>query len=273
MITNPYYFFKFKGSNTSGGGTGSCVMDKSDPVPTNHGGLESGTVISGLTPCEVLNMILYPYEYPKFNSFYIDLQPTILEVGDKITGGIRTFKWTTSHQENIIDNTIKITDVNASTVLGENLANDGTEDLDIGLDKVKTTPNSSYTWKIEAKNTKNQTFSRNFTVYWRARVYWGNSVNSVVNENEVKNNFSSQLKSDFSGDYNYINSGKEEYYYILFPDSFGSISEWKDKDTGFGVDYTQLDNINITNSFGVTLSYKVYRTTYKQTSDLHSKIS
>ena len=272
MITNPYYFFK-GGNATGSGGSGGCLMNENNPIPSNHGGLESGTNINGLTPCDVLDMILYPYEYPSFGSFYLDSQSTTLEVGDKIAGGTRTFKWTTSHQENIVDNTIKITDINTSTVLGENLTNDGTEDLDIGSDKVKTTPNSSYTWRIEAKNTKNQTFSRNYTVHWRAKVFWGNSINATVDENEVKNNFTSQLKSNFTGNYNYTNGGQEEYYYILFPDSLGSISNWKDTDTGFGVDYTQLDNINITNDFSVTLSYKVYRTTYKQTSDLHSSIS
>jgi hypothetical protein len=271
MVTNPYYFFK--GGSPTGGGSGGCIMENDNAVPTDHGGLESGTTIKGLSPCDVLNMILYPYQYPAFTSFYIDGQATILEIGDKISGGTRTFKWVTKNNENIVDNTLKITDVNTNTILGENLANDGSEDLDIGDDKVKTAPNSSYVWKIEGTNTKNEIFSRNFTVYWRAKVFWGNSVNDTITEDEVKNNFNSQLKSNFPGTYNYTNSGQEEYYYIVYPDTFGDLSEWKDTETGFGVDYTQLDNINITNDFNVTLSYKVYRTTYKQTSDLNSSIS
>jgi len=89
---------------------------------------------------------------------------------------------------------------------------------------------------------------------------------------EIKSK-NSALKSGFSGNYNYSNGGSEVYYFIAYPESWSNISSWVDSDTGFGVDYTQATNVDITNSYGVTVTYKVFRTTYKQTSDLHSSIS
>jgi len=255
------------------GDQAGCVMQTEDTVPETHGGLEAGTDINGLQPCEVLKMILFPYQYPAFTSFYIDGQVTQLEVGQVINGGVRTFKWTTSHSENIQENSIRIKDVNANAILGDNLANDGQEDLDIGDDKTSSGINSSYTWRISGINTKGQIFSRDFRVYWRARVYWGTSVNDTLTEDEVKNLENSALKSGYAGHYSFSIGSTNKYCYVIYPAEWGNINDWRDNESGFAVDFTYLDNINITNDYGITIEYKVLRTAYQQGSSLDSTIS
>jgi len=268
---NKKWYSIIYGDWNTGGGTGGCLMETSESVPETHGGLEAGTDINGLPPCDVLKMILYPYQYPQFTSFYIQNQPTTLEIGDSVTGGIRTFIWDTNHDENIQDNSIKIEDVTANVVLANALANDGTEALDIGDDKVSNQPNSTYTWRISGVNTKGDTFSRNFNVVWRARVYWGNSENDTLTGDEVKNLNNSALKANALGNYSFSYDGTEKYYYWVFPEDW-TFSGIKDIDTGFEVDWTEAGSVDVTNDFNVTLTYKLYRTTYKQASDLNSQV-
>ncbi len=254
--------------------SGNAVyMNAPDPLPQDHGGLEAGEIVDGMPVNEVLKRILFPYQYPSFTSFNIASQTQSLEVGDKVAGGTRTFNWSTINDENIKDNSISIIDVtNSNTTLVSGLANDGTEDVDIGADKSLTSP-GTYTWRITGENTKNQTFQRDFNVRWYYRVYWGANVNDTLTEADVKNLSNSQLKSGFAGTYNFTNSGNSEYYYIVYPDSWGDYNDWKDTDTGFGVDGTNAGTVDVTNDYGVTITYRMIRTTYQQTSDLHSQMS
>ncbi len=255
------------GLGGGGGGIGSgCTFSTSDPVPENHGGLESGTTITGLSACEVLQQILYPYQYPSFTAFYMDSQSTTLEVGDKVVGGTRSFRWNTSNSSNIQSGSIEIRDLTGGNVLVSNLDNDGQENVDIGNDKVLTS-SGSYTWQIRGLNTKNETFTRNYSVRWYYRVYWGPATTDTLDEAAVKALSNSQLKSSFAGTYNFNVVDGEDYYYIVYPDSWGSIGQAVDCDNGFGWDMSEAGTVNITNDYGVTTTYRLLRTTYKQTAD------
>jgi len=255
-----------------GGTGGGCIIERTDPVPSSHGGVEAGEVLQGKTPCEVLEQILYPYQYPAFTSFYIEGQATALEVGQSVAGGTRTFNWSTSNSSNVAPSSISISDMNVSSVLADGLDNDGTEALDIGADKVLTAP-GAYTWRIEGDNTKGGSFHRDYSVRWYYRVYWGANVNDSLTEADVKALSNSQLKSGFAGAYNFTNSGSSDYYYIVYPDSWGDYNDWKDTDTGFGVDGTNAGTVDVTNDFGVTITYRMVRTAYQQTSNLNSQLS
>jgi len=259
------------GSGGGGSGTG-CTMSISDPVPTSHGGLAAGTVIAGKSPCEVLEMILFPYQAPAFTAFYIEGQPTVLEVGDKVAGGVRTFKWSTSNSSNVLANTISIKNQAGDTLLS-NSANDGSEDVNIGADIVETTA-STYHWTISAVNTKNQTFTRSFNVSWEYRVYWGKDANATLDETGIKNLENSQLKTTYNGNYVFNNSaGDGLYYYVCYPDGFGSIHNWINNENGFGIDYTDNGTVDVTNTYGITITYRVLRTTYQQHGSLDTQIS
>ena len=257
----------------SGEGAGGCVMQTDQTVPEDHGGLEAGTDINGMKACDVLKLILFPYQYPQFTSFYIQGQGTTLEVGQCISAGSKHFVWSTSHSENVKENSISIKDVTANQVLAENLANDGSEDITI--DEIcNSTINGNHKWRITGVNTKNQTFSRDFDVYWRARVYWGSSANNTLTSDEVKNLANSALKPNFNGTYNFPNdNGTELYYYIVYPDSWGDYNSWKDTDSGFEVDATNAGTVDVTNDYNVTITYRLIRTTYKQTTALNSTMS
>jgi len=255
-------------------GTKIKSPDPSNPLsPTlvAVGGLEAGTDINGMAATDVLIKMLYPYQYPAFTSFAISGQATTLEIGNKVVGGVRDFTWATSNNSNIVADTVTIKDLSTGTVLASASANDGAESIDIGIDIVNSTPNASHAWRIEAKNTKDQTFSRDFRVYWRARVYVGNSTLDVLTESDVKA-LPNGLRSNVSGAFNFA-TATSSYFYIVYPDAWGDIGGWVDTDTGFAVDYTYTGTVNITNAFGVTMAYRLLRTTNQLSSNLNSNIS
>ena len=263
----------FYGGGFGGGAGQGCTIHNTDPVPVTHGGVQAGQVIAGMDSCEVLEAILFPYQAPSFTSFYIQGESTHVEIGYTVTGGVRTFKWSTSNSQNVTANSLSISDVTTSTVLGSGLANDGTEDLDIGSDITNTSSGAQHRWRISGTNSQNGTFSRDFTITWLPRVYWGYNENDTIDETAIKNLSTSALKSSYAGTYNFTNPDSAVYYYIVYPNSFGSFQNWIDTDTGFAVDYADNGTVDVTNDYGVTVTYRVFRTTYQQNSNLNSQMS
>ena len=261
-----------QGEGSGSGGNGGCTISVADPVPVTHGGLSAGTVIGGWDPCQVLERILFPYQYPSFTSFYIQGQTTSLEVGDVISGGVRSFRWSTNHNNNITPNTISINDITNSNGLISNTVNDGAEDLNIGADKSRTSV-GNYTWRISGQNTNGGTFHRDFTVTWYYRMFWGYSSQSSLTGADILSLQHSALRNGYSGNYNFTNPGSAVYYYIVYPDAWSLYSDWRDVATGFAVDGGQQGVVNVTNSFGVIIPYKVIRTTYLQNGNLNSSMS
>lgn len=254
------------GSST---GASGCVINRSDPIPITHGGLTSGTIIENMTPCQVLEQILYPYMKPQFTSFYIQDQQTTLEIGDSVHGGNRIFRWATINNNNISPNSISIRDKD-NNILAENLENTGSQSIEI--DTITNNSQSSFYWTIFGKDTKGEIFSRQFTVTWLPRIYWGNSTKAILEESDVKMLDNSKLASSVNGNYSFMSEVSPVYYYIVFPSNM-SFNKWIDVNSGFAVDYTIVGNIDITNDFGVTTTYTMIRTTYLQNGNLESRVS
>ena len=136
----------------------------------------------------MFDALLYPYQMPSVGSLSISGQGTSLEVGDTIIGGNRTFTWTTSYPGNVAPNTMIIKDVETSSVLGSNLANDFSEPLNIGGSITKTaidlgsSTSDNYKWNITGLNSNNGTLGfSTFTVTWEWRRYVGKSTNIILN--------------------------------------------------------------------------------------------
>lgn len=233
------------------------LYSNATPMPEEVGGYEIGDTFSDATLEQLFTNLLYPYQYPAVASFSISGQPTILEVGDSVTGGNRTFSWNFTNDVNIAANTVKVEDVTAGTVFGQTYANDDNQAIDIGIDITKPT-SSTHTWKISANNTKNQTISRNFNVNWRWRTYYGTSANESLTDTEVQALVSTSLDSNFTGNKTVGGGG---YKYFAYPTAFGQKTTFQDVINGFAVAMQPPSVISITNSFGISQDYYVHRTT------------
>jgi len=244
-----------KGDDGTGGGSGGTYTNFT-PVPTTIGGIEAGSTFDDEPLQDMWDMLLYPYQFPAFTSFSIQGQSTTLEVGQAVIGGIKTFLWNTSNQENIVDGDIKILQEFAVLVSGS--ANDGSETLDIGSDITKTSA-SSQRWTIETHNTNIELFSRNFNVYWRWRVYYGNDINPVLTSPEVLSLDNNLLSGSYSRIYSF--PAQQGYKYICYPAYYGMYNNAVDEDTGFAMAMEAPVTLSVVNNNGIAEDYFINRTT------------
>lgn len=252
-----------------GSGAGVSTDDayvRPTAVPTTIGGATVGTTFSG-TVADALDKILYPFIKPTFLTFYPSGQNATLEVGDKISGGLKTFIWTTSTSANININTIKIT--SNTTTLVDLSANDGTETIDIGADIIKTTA-TSHNFNIYGVDKENNSFSKLYTVSWRWKIYYGSSSLTVLNGLQVASLQGNVLGTSRASTYS---TTANDYKWICYPSSFGLATKFEDTATGFGVAMEAPLTISVTNAFGVATDYFCYRTTNSMASALNIKVS
>jgi len=139
-----------------GGGTYSGAT----PTNTVVGAIPVGYDPTGKTALELWEKAMVTYLLPAFSSFLITGQPTLAEIGESISG-IKTFTWGSVNNGNIQPNTIKIIDVTPATNLLTAGANDGSEALNIGTVVFTAAPRI---YRIEAVNTNNAVFQRDFTI-------------------------------------------------------------------------------------------------------------
>jgi len=237
-----------------GGGGGSSTYSNSNPTPETIGGITAGTTFSNKTMKEMWDMLLYKYLTPAFSSFSISGISSPLEVGEEVPSS-KTFTWATSNSGNITPNTITISDVTGGTTLASGLSNSGSHTI-VGDAVVKNVATNNV-WRISANQLEGAPISRNHTVNWQWRIYYGESASNVLDEAGIKALRVSNLSGSIAGNYSFQSGG---YKYICCSSDF-TISSMKDQATGFNVPYEPMYLVNVTNSFGITKSYRVYRTT------------
>ena len=142
-------------------------------------------------------------------------------------------------------------------VYGSNFASDGTEDINIGGDIIKSSAETN-TWKISAQNTRGQSISRNFNVNWRWRTYYGTSSQETLTESEIKSLISTSLDANFTGNKSVAGGG---YKYFAYPTDFGLKTNFQDVTSGFAVAMNPALTVTLVNDFGISTDYYVHRTT------------
>lgn len=244
------------GSGSAGGGGGDTYTNAT-PVPVTLGGIDSGSTFSSVPLTQMFDRLLYPYQAPAFTAFSISGQSTTLEVGDQITAGSKTFTWSTSNSSNVSGSTLRILDFTNNTTIASGLANDGTETVSISA--VSKSSATSHVYRISGSNTQGSGFSRDFTVNWRWRMYWGTSSLSSLAASDITGSLqSSSLVTNSTGTFSF---GAGGYKYIAYPTVFGLKSSFKDPSTGFDVDMQSAVTTAVSNSFGVGTNYYVHRST------------
>lgn len=239
------------------GGSPPQVLNTTTPTPTALGGIPAGTTFNSVPVEVVLQSLLYPYQAPTFSAFSISGQSTTLEVGATVTGANRTFTWTATNASNITANTVEIQNITGGTTsLAVGLANDGTEVLSFA-DVTKTTA-TTHVWRIRATNTQTTVFTRDFTVTWQWRRFFGESVNTTLTENQIEALRVNGLVSGFAGNYSFNAGG---YKWIAYPTVFGTATTFKDTSTNLDVPFEPPVIVSVTNAFGVVQDYRVHRTT------------
>ena len=243
-------------SGGGGGGGGAFTYTNATSMPEEHGGYPAGTTFAAVDLQTLFDNIFYPFQVPAFTAFIMTAQSTTLEVGDSVVGGPRTFTWADTNSGNVAPNTVAVNDVTGASVLGSGLADDSTEVLGIGPSITKVT-NSSHTWQVSATDTQATVFTRNFTVNWAWGIYHGENVATPIIEAQIEA-LNKTVTNTIAKTYNFVGGG---YKYICFPSSLGALTTFKDAATLLSVPFEAFYLVSVTNAFGVTADYKVYRTT------------
>lgn len=225
------------------------------PMSISVGGAVAGTTFDG-TVNEALDTILYPYIEPTFSSFSLTGYST-LEVGDEIPTGSQTFTFDATTDVNVQADSIDIENVSDSIVYVTGSANDNTETVNFGSNVIRTTPGSKQ-FRITGTNTQASTFTRNYNVNWYFKVYYGESAATSLGEGGIEGLRVNLLTSTANRTYAFLGG---DYKYMCWSTTLGTKSNFFDVDTGFAVAMEPPVTINITNAFGVSQDYYVYRTT------------
>jgi hypothetical protein len=207
--------------------------------------------------------LLYPYQSPAFTAFNRTGLSSVYEVGQDISIGSQTFSWSNSNDSNIQSNSIYIEQLSPATVtLASNLNPDGSTGLTLTTTTNRTTNGSLSLYRITGTDTQLSNFSTTISATWRTRWYYGRSTNTSITGAEMTGLTNNALVSSVTNDFVTFAAGSG-YLYLCVPDTIGQPSDLRDSVAGcFGtnIPYVTLSDITITNPYGISITYKQYRT-------------
>lgn len=243
------------------GGGGDSLFNDDIPVVLSGGKtvgrFTNGQTIpsSGLTAEEVITLISTEYLIPTFTSFSMGLASTV-EVGTILTG-FTSVTWSTSNSGNIVPNTIQIDDLTGLTTLIQNIANDGSESVDLQGPVQRTTPGTN-TWRIAMLDTQNNAALRNTSTSWQYLQFYGVGTIPIDSAN-VRALGNQRFNS--AGNNFILNTGSVENIFVVALPQGKTINSVVDLDAlnaDITSEYVNTGSINVTIGGGETLSYDIY---------------
>lgn len=252
-------FYGSSGSSGSSGVSGIEFYINPNSTTQTVGGITAGSSFPtpGKTITEMWDTLLYPYQSPTFTSLYFTSDNLVHEVGQPFGSLNNTINWTTSNSSNVSGNSISVSGWNLTTLNG--LSNDGSESVTFTSLPVQNVVGTR-SWSINGINTNGVTMTtRTYTLSWIKMMYWGNSNNSHLTS-IVLSNSTASLKSTYTGTYPFVGG---DYKYFFFDNDMGMGTPiFKDSSTGFSIDMEPEYSITTNNGYGISCTYRVFRSTY-----------
>lgn len=233
----------------------SIEYDRDTPMSIVVGGAVVGTTFQG-TVQDALDKILYPFGVPKFSTFSIQDAESIIEVGASVPGGMRVFNWTTVNPANIRTRSIAIADTTTNTQLAGGLLDNGSTSIQIGETIVNNGP-GQHVWTISATDAQDGPLSRQFSITWRWKIYYGNNDFASMLGMDVLALDSTSMTATGAGTYVMPAGG---YKWLCYPSTYPTLTSFKDLSTGMNVAINDPVIIPVTNQYGLVQMYKCHRT-------------
>lgn len=242
----------------AGGGGGSIYgLDGAMPLVAPDGTIYVSTDTDVTYQMRALVWTRFPYLAPAFTSFSLQGFAT-LEVGDLIAGA-QNFIFTDINNANIVPNSLAVRDVTGAVDLEVGQPDASPIAHNFGAGMIYHVP-ATNVFQIRGTNTLLVLFTRNTSVDWRWRSYWGPSANAgPLIEAQIEALASSGLIAGFAGTYSF--AAGATYKYFAWPTTYGIPTSFKDAATGFNVPMEASYVVNLTNAFGDAQNYNVFRTT------------
>ena len=231
-IETPIYNYSWKaltsgGSSSGGASTASEVSYKNENYP-------SQTNVK-----KALDAIWAKLDYvkPEILSFTMTPSTTIYEVGSSVDS--LNFVWTLNKDvttQTLTDCTITVDDRSAT---------------------YSTPITSNKTFTLTVGDGENSV-SKNLSVSFQNKIYWGNAaIPAEFNSDFVLGLQNSKFTTTKKGNYS-MNIEADEYGFIAFPSSFGTLASWYIG--GFETTVESCGEISFTNTSGGVTNYSIYRT-------------
>jgi hypothetical protein len=269
------------GNTISGGtfyGNGSGLTDvnlytNSTPIQTKLGGVLVGNTFSNKTMKEMWDQLLYPYLSPAFTSFSISGATTTKEIGSTLADP-STFQWSASETDNI-DEISLISGYAMSNVTSISYSpTNRSVDFLFPVTRTSVSGPGTRDWFLRGLNTNGNFFTSTESVRWDYRMYAGSYTGDTITANIITGltDYNS-IKNGFSGTFNFTGAG---YKYFCFADTYASVIQPTSFTSGgFTVPmedtfvFSQFplplsyDLVSVTNTFGESTEYRIYRTKFQ----------
>jgi len=210
--------------------------------------------------------LLYPEQSTSFSAFTFQFNSGPLEIGYSFPSD--NALWTTSIPSIVSPNSIQISGDFLTTLTG--LVDDGSEALTFTGSVVRTSVGSK-TWIIQAQDSNLICFFKTLNINWYWKLYWGNSSGTTVTNPIALSNSGSSITNTCVGNYTF--AGGNYKYFFIETISQGSPVLFKDQSTNFNIAMNLPYIQSVTNSYGQTINYNVYRSTNKLNGDVVISIS
>ena len=246
-----------------GGGNSNSTLPfkytNTAPMPVSVGGYPAGTTFDNIDLNTLWTGLLYNAERPVFTDFYINLESTAFEVGDSIVSFTYQATWHITYPQFLVADTIKIDfiDGNVVTNLASNMPNIIPADIDIPT--ITSSVAKTVSFKITGDSTLEGQFSRSMLVQFLDRIYVGESKENALDSTQIKDLRIARLADNINGDYQTESGG---YKYFCYPVSMGQRYNFIDDATDLEVSMDDPKIVSVTNNFGITKDYYVYRSYY-----------
>ena len=224
------------------------------PVPEKALGIDAGTTFDKVPIPNVLDMLIYQYAYPIINlSSPVN---RILEVGQSVSG-TTPVTWSIQNKPNVKTGGYKMIYLPSSTeVFAETDINATTGTFTHPL-TVKNLASTLNVFKFYLTDTKGTERSVTVQYTWNHRIYFGESASASLGESGIKSLRVSNIYASFLGKYQ---TNKGGYKYICVPADMGVPTRFRDVATGLLVPFNDPVSVQVTNQYGVSLQYNVFRT-------------
>jgi len=238
-----------------------------EPVYITIGGVDAGSVLTGKTAIEILEMMLYPYLDVSFISFNMGFPAYTLEIGASTSGVPILFpSWTLNNPSNVVANGISIS--YSGTVGSGVLASS----VDPGSSPIilfnplysSNTVGGNVTFTISADQVEGANATATETINWRSKIYVGKNASSdyttITNFNQLSYGSSQFITSSTSPAASGLSlSAGAGYVYIFVHTSLNSITSVSVGATDQTPAFPLVSSSNTVSNAYNSSTYRVYR--------------
>ena len=246
------------------GGSGGSETTWTLATPTTAtdiAGIPQGTTLDiGETSISILERILYPYQNVSFSSFNSGLASSY-ELGQTGGNGTVNATWLSSLPDaNWTPNSAGIVQTGfAGSAILLSGASPTADIASITYGALRSTSlaSNSITVTLSAQQTEGSNPSTSATRSWWSRLYWGKSTNASLTDPSSLSFGSNTLLQSKSASSTELNVGEGPgFFYVFIHDSYTITSMTLG---GFNVAPDSVRTATVTNAYGFSATYKIYR--------------